>query len=85
LHEQQKVKGITLKEGLFKWKQFQIYVKLCTKIMQKEHDVPCRVPWGKNCKGGCRKEILHAQNEARCKAFYPYTKRNMDYIDFYQS
>ncbi len=37
------MKGITLKEGLFKWKQSQIYVlvkKLCTKIMQKEHDVP---------------------------------------------
>jgi hypothetical protein len=43
LHEQQKVKGITLKERLFKWKQSQIYVlarKLCTKIMQEEHDVP---------------------------------------------
>jgi hypothetical protein len=36
------VKGITLKEGLLKWKQVQIYVligKLHTKIMQEEHDV----------------------------------------------
>ncbi len=37
------VKGITLKEGLIIWKQSQIYVlarKLCTKIKQKEHDMP---------------------------------------------
>jgi hypothetical protein len=43
LHKHQKVKDITLKEKLFKWKQSQIYVpirKLHTKIMQKEHDVP---------------------------------------------
>jgi hypothetical protein len=41
-----KVKGITLKEGLLKWKQSQIYVpmgKLCTKIMGKKHDVPMAV------------------------------------------
>jgi len=43
LPERQKVKGYTLKEGLLKWKQSQIYVlvgKLCTKIMEKTHDVP---------------------------------------------
>jgi hypothetical protein len=38
-----KVKGITLKEGLLKWKQSQIYVpirRLHMRIMLKEHDVP---------------------------------------------
>jgi ribosomal protein L32E len=42
LHEWRKMKGITLKEGLLKWKQFWIYVligKLCTKIVQEEHDM----------------------------------------------
>ncbi len=43
LQKWKKVKNITLKERLFKWKHFLIYVpvgKLCTKIMQKKHDVP---------------------------------------------
>jgi hypothetical protein len=37
------VKGITLKNKLLRWKQFQIYVaieKLHMKIMQEEYDVP---------------------------------------------
>jgi hypothetical protein len=42
LHKK-KVKKITLLDGLFKWKQLQVYVpqeKLCTKVMQEVHDLP---------------------------------------------
>jgi hypothetical protein len=37
-----KMRGIFLKDGLLKWKQFQMYVlvnKLCTKVLEEVHDV----------------------------------------------
>jgi hypothetical protein len=43
LHHKKKVKGITLLDGLLRWKQSRIYVpegKLSTKVMQEVHDMP---------------------------------------------
>jgi hypothetical protein len=41
LHQKKKVRGITILDGLLKWKQSWVYVlegKLHTKVMQEVHD-----------------------------------------------